>query len=85
MIDNELGKNDKTRVFFERPNFIMANRKLPKKKKKKKSGEQESGHWFRTGSCWCRKVVAGSGMLVAAAVRWSPVQEGSCWCRLKEY
>ena len=29
------------------------------------------GRWFRTGICWCRKVVAGSG-LVAACI---------CWCR----
>ena len=35
---------------------------------------QEGGHWFRlvaAGVCWCRKVVAGSG-LVAARI---------CWCR----
>ena len=32
---------------------------------------QEGGHWSRTGSCWCRKVVAGSGLVVA----------GVCWCR----
>ena len=31
-----------------------------------------------TGSCWCRKVIAAAG-------RWSLVQEGSCWCRLREY
>ena len=45
-----------------------------------------------SGVCWCRKVVAGSGLVVAgeelvvaAAVKWLPLQEGSCWCRLKEY
>ena len=32
---------------------------------------QEGGRWFRTGSCWCKKVVAGSGLVAA----------GSCWCR----
>ena len=44
------------------------------------------------GVCWCRKVVAGSGLVVAGAelvvaatVKWLPMQEGSCWCRLKEY
>ena len=28
---------------------------------------QEDGHWFRTGICWCRKVVAGSRLVVAGA------------------
>ena len=39
---------------------------------------QESGRWFRTGSCWCRKVVAGSGLVVAGAEQ---VVAGICWCR----
>ena len=53
---------------------------------------QESGRW-------CRKVVAGAGLgassagkwshgagvLVAAAGKMSPVQEGNCWCHLKGY
>ena len=29
------------------------------------------GHCFRTGICWCRKVFAGLGLVVA----------GICWCR----
>ena len=33
--------------------------------------EQEDDRWFRTGICWYRKVVAGSGLVVA----------GVCWCR----
>ena len=28
------------------------------------------GRWFRIGICWCRKVVAGSGLIFA----------GCCWC-----
>ena len=46
---------------------------------------QEIGRWFRTSSRWCRELAAGAGVVVAAAVKWSPVQEGSCWYRLKEY
>ena len=43
---------------------------------------QEGDRWFRTGSCWCRKVVAGLGLVaasaelvVAGAGRWSLEQE----------
>ena len=47
---------------------------------------QEDGRWFRTGICWYRKVVAGSGLVVAGAElggllvsagagRWSLVQD----------
>ena len=43
---------------------------------------QEGSRWYRTGSCWrrtgsyfCREVAAGEGVVVAAAVRWSPLQE----------
>ena len=36
---------------------------------------QESGHWFRTGSCWYRKVVAGAGLVAAFAGKWSLLQE----------
>ena len=39
---------------------------------------QEDGHWFRTGIYWCRKVVAGSGLVVAGA---ELVVAGVCWCR----
>ena len=39
---------------------------------------QEDGRWFRTGSCWCRKVVTGSGLVVAGA---ELVVAGICWCR----
>ena len=46
---------------------------------------QEDGCRCRTGSCFCREVPAGAGVVVAAAVKWSPVQESSWWCRLKEY
>ena len=42
---------------------------------------QEGGCWFKTGSYWCRKVFAGAGLVVAAAGKWSPMQEGGCWCR----
>ena len=45
---------------------------------------QEGGRWCRTGSYFCSEVAAGSGVVVAAAGKWSSVQEGSCWCRLKE-
>ena len=46
------------------------------------------GNWYSTGSCCCRKVVAGSGLVAAGAGRWSLVQgsgrlcrTGSCCCR----
>ena len=56
---------------------------------------QEDGRCFRTGVCWCRKVVAGSGLvvagaeLVAAGIYWyrkviagsGLVVAGVCWCR----
>ena len=32
---------------------------------------QEGDRWSRTGICWCRKVVAGSGLVVASVY----------WCR----
>ena len=32
---------------------------------------QEGGRWFRTGRCWCRKVVTGTGLVATF----------SCWCR----
>ena len=42
---------------------------------------QESGRWFRTGIClcrtgnrWCRKVVAGAGLVAASAGKW-------LWCK----
>ena len=100
---------------FERPNFIMANRKLEKRtannrrdrmvivgagsSRWSRSGQlvqnwysldrrslvqdwfqlvQEDGRWFRTGICLCRKVVAGSGLVVAGA---ELVASGICWCR----
>ena len=31
---------------------------------------QEGGRWFRTGSCRCRKVVAGLGLVAAGAGKW---------------
>ena len=50
---------------------------------------QEGGRWFRTGSCWCKKVIVAAGLVVvgagpvaASAGKWSPVQEGSYWCSL---
>ena len=87
--------------WFERPNFIMANRKSEKRTANNRRGwmvivgaglnswnktysldrwslvkdwfplVQEDGRWSRTGICWCRKVVAASGLVVA----------GVCWCR----
>ena len=37
-----------------------------------KTGSRWIGdHWCRTDICWCRKVVAGSGLVPA----------GNCWCR----
>ena len=59
----------------------------------------EGGHWFRTSSYWCRKVVTDSGLVaagaelvVAVAGRWSLMQDsarwskaGSCWCRTGSY
>ena len=45
------------------------------------------GRWCRTGICWYRKVVAGSGLVaagaelvVAGAGRWSRKRKGGCWC-----
>ena len=37
----------------------------------KTSNRWIGGRWFRTGICWCSKVVAGSGLVAA----------GSCWRR----
>ena len=66
---------------FERPNFIMANRKSKKSVRRTiaatgmvivgagldswyKTGIRRiGGRWCRTGFCWCRKVVTGSGLL----------------------
>ena len=42
---------------------------------------QEGVRRFRSGSCCCREVVAGSGLAVAAAGQWSPGQEDVCWHR----
>ena len=49
---------------------------------------QENGRWFRTGICWCRKMVAGSGLVVAGICWCSEVVAGIglvvadvCWCR----
>ena len=39
---------------------------------------QEDGRSFRTGICWCRKVVAGSGLVVAGT---ELVAVGICWCK----
>ena len=53
------------------------------------------GRWSRTGICWCRKVVADSGLVAAGVGRWSLIQNwyllvqeggrwfrtGSCWCK----
>ena len=39
---------------------------------------QEDGRWFRSGICWCTKVVAGSGLVFAGA---ELVVAGICWCR----
>ena len=46
---------------------------------------QEGDRWFMTGICWCRKVVAGPGLVVAGAElvvvvsseagKWSLVQD----------
>ena len=36
---------------------------------------QEDGHWFRTGSCWYRKVVTGSELVAAGTGKWSLVQD----------
>ena len=46
---------------------------------------QKGGRLKRAGSCFCMDMVAGVGVVVAAAEKWSPMQEGSCWCRLKGY
>ena len=91
---------------FERPKFIMANRKCVRQTVTtagwwlleqdlvagagldswyKTGSRWISGHWFRIGICWCRKVVADAGLVAAAAGKWLLVQDGSCWCRLKGY
>ena len=51
---------------------------------------QGSGHRYRTGSCWCRDLVAGAGLVQRRGRRCrtgncgcgeeSPVQEGDCCC-----
>ena len=33
------------------------------------------GHWCRTGSCCCRKMVAGAGLVAAATGNRSPVED----------
>ena len=48
---------------FESPNFIM-----------ELVAGAGSSRWYKTSSCWYRKVVA-------VAERWSLVPEGNRWCR----
>ena len=35
----------------------------------------KDGRQCRTGRCFCREVATGAGVVVAAAVKWPPVQE----------
>ena len=108
MIDNELGKNEKTRMFLRKTKFYYGELQSEKRtannrrgrmvivgagsSRRSRSGQlvqdwysldrwslvqdwfplvQEDGRWFRNGIRWCRKVVAGPGLVVA----------GICWCR----
>ena len=38
---------------------------------------QESGCWFRTSICWCRKVFAGPGLVVAGICQCRKVVDGA--------
>ena len=78
---------------FERSNFIMTNRN---RKSYSGCRFVKSRNWLVvqdlvTGAgqdCWCETgsrwmsglVVAGAGLVAAAAGRWSLVLGGSCWC-----
>ena len=85
MTDNELGKNDKTRVFFERPNFIMAKCKSKKRTANNRRGRvviigAGSSRWRRiwiagTRLVFVGLVVAGLGLVSASARRCSLVQD----------
>ena len=35
---------------------------------------QVGGGWSRAGSCWCRKVLAGAGLVADGAGMWLPLQ-----------
>ena len=65
---------------FERPNFIIANRKSEKRTANSHRGRMViiGSGLVAVGSCWCRKVVAGVGLVVAGA---ELVVAGICWCR----
>ena len=89
-LTTNLARMTKQGCCFERPNFIMANRKSGKRTANNRRDRMAivgtgldswyktgirwiGGRWCRTGFCWCRKMVAGLGMVSACAGRWSLV------------